>query len=100
MARKPDELVIVDEGNYYYRKEGDDDIFAMPTEEEQNDCIKANINRVVTVSLEDFAIKDSTDTNFGFETYLGPVSLTTEADNVYVSYRTYKYRNASSSFDY
>lgn len=100
VARKPDELVIVDEGNYYYRKDDDDDIFVMPTQEEQSNCIKNNINRVVTVSLEDFAITDSTDTNFGFETYLGPVVLTTEADNVYVSYTTYKYRNANSSFEY
>lgn len=100
VARKPDELVIVDEANYYYKKDENDDIFVMPTAEEENDCIKNNINRVVTVSLKDFAITASVDTNFGFETYLGPVSVTTDADNVYVSYRTYKYRNTASSFEY
>lgn len=101
VARKPDELVIVDETNYYYKKDEDnDDIFVMPSESEIDECIKNNINRVVTVSLREFAITESVDTNFGFETYLGPTESRQDADNVYISYTTYKYRNGSSSFEY
>ena len=60
VARKPDELVIADEGSW--------------VDVDLNQAY--NKNRVVTVNLSDFSIKDYKDVNFGFNTY-----CSTEASN-------------------
>ncbi|MBO4639760.1 MAG: hypothetical protein J5710_08410 [Treponema sp.] len=56
IARKPDELVIADEGSWM-----------------DMDLNKAyNKNRVVTVNLSDFSITDIKDVNFGFDSFCDP----------------------------
>lgn len=78
VARKPDELVIVDEGAYSYS-----------TDNLRDKSSINRINRVVTVSLSDFAITSSTNVNFGFETYLLQGSSSVNF------FRSAYYRNAS-----
>ena len=78
VARKPDELVIVDEGNY----RGTEDTV------DPDSSSFVNKNNVVTISLKTFAITDSTSVNLGFETYLS--NTRKYNDNLY---DTKSYRN-------
>ncbi len=62
VARKPDELIIVDEGNY---RGTESSVYGRSTS-------VVNKNNVVTVNLKTFAITNSTAVDFGFENYLNP----------------------------
>ena len=86
VARKPDELVIVDEGNYYTTENGD-----LLNTDPNGKQVQVNKNRIVTVSLTDFAITDKTDINLGFEIYLDN-SFSTIVDNGFVT-KSYKDNN-------
>lgn len=83
VARKPDELVIVDEGNY------------IGTEDSVDHSISTTVNKnnVVTVSLKTFAITDSTAVNFGFEAY-----ISSEINSTTNTYDAISYRNTSYKF--
>ena len=89
VARKPDELIIVDEGNYYIDSEGK--LFEKDPDGSQ---ILVNKNSIVTVSLIDFAITDRTDIDLGFEINLNP------GFNHYTvnGYAAESYRNTSYQF--
>ena len=89
VARKPDELIIVDEGNYYIDSEG-----KLFEKEPDGTQILVNKNSIVTVSLIDFAITDRTDIDLGFEINLNP-SFNTYKGNGYVAE---SYRNTSYKF--
>ena len=80
---KPDELVIVDEGNY------------IGTEDSVDHSISTTVNKnnVVTVSLKTFAITDSTAVNFGFEAY-----ISSEINSSTNTYDAISYRNTSYKF--
>ena len=82
VARKPDELVIVDECYYY----GDENSL-----NGSSTSSKVNKNNVVSVNLKTFAITDSTSVDLGFETYLS--SDLDGGSNVYYvkSYRNGEY---------
>ena len=59
LAKKPEELVIADEGGYEYEEE---------EEGGGTKTVSVNKNRVVTVNLQDFSMS-SVDVNAGFDTY-------------------------------
>ena len=90
VARKPDELVIVDEGNYFVNADGD--VTSSYKGWDNNNGIETiNKNRVVCVSLKDFAITDSTDVEFGFEVFLQNVPSTYANAYIVSSYRGSSY---------
>ncbi len=94
VARKPDELVIVDEGNYFVDEDGNvtsDRVFIYDEDDNVTGAKMVNINRLVTVSLKDFAIKDLVDINFGGEIFLNTYPLNKDNTFVASSYRGSSY---------